>query len=176
MRPTYTVESSLEERKDVHIVGSSMRTLPSIIYPALPRHSFPNGIFPFLVLEEHYVAFVFDKLAFIVCLPECRENGVAGVMVMFPEEFLQVLCRLFAVVMRHLRKEMMHNMVVCDIVQEETTLPAKKVPINGCRRTALKVPLSGAVVRQFGIGVLQVGDHSEKVIKKKPRNQIVLRI
>ena len=56
---------------------------------------------------------------------------------------------------------MMDNVVVCDIVEEETALPSKKVPVDGCSRSALKVPFFATVVGQRRIGVVEVSDHDD---------------
>ena len=42
---------------------------------------------------------------------------------------------------------MMDNVVVCDVVEEETALPSKEVSVDGCSRATLEVPFIATVVR-----------------------------
>jgi hypothetical protein len=54
-------------------------------------------------------------------------------------------------------------MVVCDVVEEEASLPAKEGAVDGSSGTTLEVPLLTAVVGQHGVGVMEVGDHDNCV-------------
>ena len=56
---------------------------------------------------------------------------------------------------------MMDNMVVCNIVEEETTLPSKEVSIDGCSCSTLEVPFFSTIVGQQGISVVEVSDHDD---------------
>lgn len=52
------------------------------------------------------------------------------------------------------------DMEVSDIVEEEATLPAEEVTVNGSSGTALEVPLFATIVRERRVGVVKVGDHN----------------
>ena len=41
---------------------------------------------------------------------------------------------------------MVDNVEVCDIVEEETALPSKEVPVDCCSRSTLEVPFTATVV------------------------------
>lgn len=55
----------------------------------------------------------------------------------------------------------MDNMVVCHIVEEETALPSKEVPVDSCSCSTLEVPFLATIVWQRGIGVVEVSDHND---------------
>ncbi len=56
---------------------------------------------------------------------------------------------------------MMYDVIMSDIMKEETTLPSKKVSINCSSGTTLEVPLLAAIMRQDGIGMMQICDHDD---------------
>jgi hypothetical protein len=62
---------------------------------------------------------------------------------------------------RHLGEEVVHDVVVGDVVQEEAALPAEEVAVDGARGAALEGPLALAEVRERGVRVVEVGDHDE---------------
>ena len=68
----------------------------------------------------------------------------------------------------------MDDVIVRDIVEEETTLPAEEITVNSASSTTLVVPLILAVMREFGVGVVEVSDHDEPVRNKEPRDAIKL--
>ena len=55
----------------------------------------------------------------------------------------------------------MDDMVVSDVVQEETSLPTEEVAINRSRRTALEVPFLATIVRKFWGGVMKISNHDD---------------
>jgi hypothetical protein len=62
---------------------------------------------------------------------------------------------------RHLRKEVVYNVVVSNIVEKEPSLPSEEVAVDCTSGTALEIPLSLAVVRELRVGVMQIRDHNE---------------
>jgi hypothetical protein len=68
---------------------------------------------------------------------------------------------------------MVNDVVVGNIVQEETTLPAQEVPVNSACCAALVAPLLVAIMGKHGVGVMQISDHDEPVGDAKPGNAIV---
>jgi hypothetical protein len=65
------------------------------------------------------------------------------------------------------------DVVVGDIVQEETALPAQEIPVNSARCATLVAPLLVAIMGKQGVGVMQVGDHDEPMGDGKPGNAVV---
>lgn len=49
---------------------------------------------------------------------------------------------------------MMYDVIMSDIMKEETALPSKKVSINSGSGTPLEVPLLAAIMRQDRIGMV----------------------
>jgi hypothetical protein len=47
----------------------------------------------------------------------------------------------------HFGEEMMHNVIMCNIMPKEATLPAQYRPVNGCRCATLEIPFFSAVMR-----------------------------
>ena len=74
---------------------------------------------------------------------------------------------------RHLGEEVMDYMVMRNIVQEEAALPAQERSVNSCSCATLIVPLFHAVMRQIGIGVVQVSNHDEPMRDQQPWDSIV---
>ena len=60
---------------------------------------------------------------------------------------------------REFKAYMMNDMIMSNIMKEETPLPAQEVSIDSSSGPTLKVPGSAAIVRKDGIGVVEVGDH-----------------
>lgn len=56
---------------------------------------------------------------------------------------------------------MVDDVVMSDIVEEKSPLPAQKVSISRCSGSTLEVPLFLAIMWEMYIGVLEVGDHSD---------------
>lgn len=52
-------------------------------------------------------------------------------------------------------------MVVGNIVEEETSLPAQERPVHGSSGAALEVPFLATVVGHDGISVMEVCDHDD---------------
>lgn len=74
----------------------------------------------------------------------------------------------------HLREIMMDDVVVRDTVQEKPALPAEEVPVHGGSSTTRIRPGLVAVVREFEVGVMQVGDHHEPVADPEPWDAVEL--
>ena len=75
--------------------------------------------------------------------------------------FTEISCCLFGVVEWYLWKEVVHDVVVRDVVEEKATHPAQEVAVNRRRRAALVVPFRLAIVGQFRVSVVQIRDHDE---------------
>jgi len=70
------------------------------------------------------------------------------------------------------REEMVSNMVMRDVVKEETTSPTQKWPVNsGCSATE-EGPLLVAVVSDGWVGVVEVGKHDNPVVGEQVRNEV----
>ena len=59
----------------------------------------------------------------------------------------------------------MHDVIVRNVMEEETAHPPEEVTIDGGGGTTLVVPLALAVVREHRVGVVKVGDHDEPVVR-----------
>lgn len=57
---------------------------------------------------------------------------------------------------RDLREQMMHNMVVDDLMEEMVT-DEPIVAVYGAEGTVYKGPFGGVVVRDIGVGMVEVG-------------------
>ena len=55
----------------------------------------------------------------------------------------------------------MDDMEVSDVVEEEAALPSEERPVDGGSGTTLEVPFLATVVRESGVGVMEVGDHND---------------
>jgi hypothetical protein len=61
----------------------------------------------------------------------------------------------------HLGEEVVDYMVVRDVMEKETSLPAQKRPVyRGCG-AALEVPLLATVMGECRVSVVQVGNHDD---------------
>lgn len=67
---------------------------------------------------------------------------------------------------------MVHDMKVGDVVQKETSGPAKKIAIKRSDSAASIRPSAAAVVRQFRVGVVKVSERHDPVVHKAPRNDV----
>lgn len=76
--------------------------------------------------------------------------------------------------MGHLGEEVVDDVEVSDTVEEEVSLPAEEVPVDGRSGTAGVAPGITAVVGDDGVGVVQVGDHDEPVSHQEPGDTVHL--
>lgn len=67
---------------------------------------------------------------------------------------------------------MVHDVKMGDVVQKEASDPAQEVAIKRSDGAASIGPGAAAVVRQFRVGVMQVGERYDPVIHKAPRNDV----
>ena len=95
-----------------------------------------------------------------------------GGSVVVPNEVLEILRRFGGMVERDLREEVVYDMEVSDIVEKETALPSQKVVIDSCSGATLEVPGAFAIVRELGVGMLEVGDHNEPLSNSNPRQTV----
>lgn len=65
-------------------------------------------------------------------------------------------------------------MGLADAVEDVGSEGASHVPVDGAEGSALEVPLALAVVGQFRVGVLEVGDHDEVVVDDEVGDEVVL--
>ena len=56
---------------------------------------------------------------------------------------------------------MVDDVIVGYIVEEEATLPAQEVPVDGCSSSALEVPFFTSVMRELRVGVVEIGNHDD---------------
>lgn len=85
-----------------------------------------------------------------------------------------VIARARLLTMRHLREEMVYDVIVRHIVQEKATLPAQEISVDCTGSTSLIRPGIVAVMWDDGVCMVQVGDHDEPVGDEKPRNPVDL--
>ena len=76
--------------------------------------------------------------------------------------------------MGYLRKEVVHDMVVRDSVEEEDTLPAQEVPVDSCSCPSSISPCLVAVARYRRVSMVQVSHRDEPMIDNKPRDAVDL--
>lgn len=126
-----------------------------------------------LIAVEENITLVLDELAEVVGIPEGLEHGSIGVSVVLADKLLEVLSSLGSVVEGHLGEEVVDDVVVGDVVEEETSLPAEEVTVDGSGGTTLEGPFLLAVVGEHGVGVVEVGDHDEPVADAEPGETVV---
>lgn len=119
---------------------------------------------------KYHVAFVIDKLTKVVVIPQRSEHRSVGSVVVVPENFPQIACRLLPMIPGHHWEEMVNDMKVSHVMKEESSLPSKEVAVDGCSRSALIVPQAFAIMRKLGIRVMQVGDHDKPMSDEQPRD------
>ena len=93
---------------------------------------------------------------------------------MLSNELLEILRSFGSMVEGQLGEEVMDDMIMRNIVEEESSLPPKEITIDSSSCTALESPLVLPVVGHFGVGVVQVSDHDKPMGDLKPRDTIVL--
>ena len=54
---------------------------------------------------------------------------------------------------------MVDNVIVSDIVEEETALPSEERPVNSGCGAALEIPFFSTIMGKLWVCMLQVGDH-----------------
>jgi len=100
-------------------------------------------------------------------------EGVGGVgVVVLLENLLDGFSNLGLVVEGDGREEMVSNMVVRDVVKEETTGPAQKWPVNSGGSATEEGPLLVAVVSDGWVGVVEIGKHDDPVVGEQVRNEV----
>jgi len=132
-----------------------------------------NSLALFVSVEDNFTL-ILNKLAVIVALPKSIERITIIVCVVLANERLEVLRGLFTVIEWHLREEVVDDVIVCDVVEEETTLPPKERSVDSARCTTLEAPFTLAVVRKALVGVMKVGDHNEPMGDAEPWEGVVL--
>ena len=76
--------------------------------------------------------------------------------------------------MRYLGKEVVHDMVVRDSVEEENPLPAQEVPVDGRSCPSGISPCLVAVARYRRVSMVQVSHRDEPMIDNKPGDAVDL--
>ena len=69
---------------------------------------------------------------------------------------------------------MMRDVRLRDTMHQIRAHRAQQVAIDRAQRPALEVPRAGAVMRQHGVRVLQVGDHDDPVVDHQVRHNVEL--
>ena len=114
-----------------------------------------NSLSLFVAIENN-LTLILNELAIIVTLPKSVERITIIVSVVLANERLEVLGSFFTVIEGHLREEVMDNVIVCDVVEEETTLPSEERTVDRARCTTLETPFTLAVVRKALVGVMKL--------------------
>jgi len=65
------------------------------------------------------------------------------------------------------------NMVVADVVEEESAHPAKQRTIDSCGCAAKERPFTLPVVGDGGVGVVEVSEHDDPVVDEEVRNHVI---
>jgi len=156
----------INDRRECGLVGSC-----DWLDPVLVRGP-ADGLTLHVPVEED-ITFVLHELACVVVIPECLEGGLVGEGVVVTDEFLEVLSGFGPVVERHLREEVVDDMEVGNIVEEEASLPAQEVSVNGSCSPTLEVPLLSTVVGHNWISMVEISYHDEPVSDFKPRNTVI---
>lgn len=125
------------------------------------------------VTIEHHVAFILNELAVIISLPERSKRVPIVIHIMLPNEILQVPCRSLRVPKGDPGEEVMDNMIVCNVVQEETPLPAQEGPVDSAGCAALEGPCSLSVMRKSFVRVMEIGYHNEPMGDAKPWDTVI---
>lgn len=126
--------------------------------------------------------FVFNKLAKVVVLPKSLKHWCIRGRVVLPNQCTKVARGLRPVICvrryqlptcdtqanhaillteGHLREKVVNHVIVRNIMQEEATLPAEEVAIDGARSATLEGPFTFSEMGQLRVGVVEVGDHDK---------------
>jgi hypothetical protein len=60
----------------------------------------------------------------------------------------------------------MTNMVMRDVVEEETSSPSQKGPVNGGNGSSEERPLLVAIMGNGGVRMMEIGKHNNPVVRK----------
>jgi len=72
------------------------------------------------------------------------------------------------------RKEVVSDVVVRDVVKEETTCPSQKWPVDSRDSATKKRPLLVSVVSNGGVRVVEVSQHDDPVVGEQVRDEVQL--
>lgn len=104
----------------------------------------------------------------------CQIFGGLGSVVYKLMSLLSAYLWIMVLTEGHLGKEVVDDMIVCNSMEEEITLPPQKVSVYSSRGSARVRPSVVAVVGQNRVGVVKVGNHDEPMIDAEPRDAVVL--
>ena len=176
------------ERKEIGLFCSISLSLDAVLV------RWATNSLPLVVAVEHNFTLILNKLAIVVALPERVERIAIIVSVMLTNERLEVLGGLLAVIEWHLREEVVDDVVVGDIVKEESPLPPEEGTVDGASGATLEAPLALAIMGEALVGVVElnrwgnivkisdiaisnathVSDHNEPVGHAEPRESVIL--
>jgi len=140
-------------------------------HPCRSQH-FANSL-SLLVLEEHDITVVLDKRALSEGSPQREEYARGIVVVMVTKHKFDCLCNFGLIIERDHRKKVVGYMIMCDIMQEKPTNPAKERPVNRSESTSSERPLVPAVVGNCRVRMLEVREGDDPVIRKQPRYPVM---
>ena len=119
-----------------------------------------NSLSLFVAVENNFTL-ILNELAVIVALPKSEERITVIVGVLLANERLEVLRGFLTVIEGHLGEEVVDDVIVCDVVEEETTLPSEERTVDGARCATLEAPFTLAVMRKALVGVMKLTDKEE---------------
>lgn len=133
-----------------------------------------SGCFSILVLVEDDIALIFNEAALGESSIESPESVRRIAVVLFAQQFLELFSNVGLVVPSDVREEMVSNMVVANVVEVNTSGPAKERPVNR-RKSAPKVrPLAVSVHGNCRVRVMEIGKHDDPVVQENVRNEVEL--
>jgi len=101
--------------------------------------------------------------------------GVSRVaVVIFSKSLPDVLCKFRSVPERNATEEVMCDVIVRDVVQEESSLPSNEWTIDSRSSTTQESPSVVAEMRHRWIGVVKVGEHDDPMIGPDVRDEVEL--
>lgn len=72
------------------------------------------------------------------------------------------------------REQVVRDVIMRDVVEEEAAGPAEERPVDGADSATEEAPLLVAEVRNGGVGVVQVGEHDDPVVREDVRHEVEL--
>lgn len=125
-------------------------------------------------------------------VPQCTPDGLIRVTIVVPDAPPHICRRLLAVIYSqrsarhiqnrkewrtegHRREHVVHDVEVRDVVEEDATDEAQEVAVDGGDCAARGCPCATAVDWDFGVCVVQKGDHDNPVVHEQPGHAVELR-
>jgi len=127
-----------------------------------------------MIVVKDDITFVLDEIAVFKGPPECAESVCRVIVVVVTKDLLQCPGHTLAIVMRDRRDQVVGNVVVRNVMQEEATRPTEKWSINSRNGTSNKGPCVLTEVRHRRVGVMQVSEHDDPVVREEVRDDVKL--